>query len=497
MQRRGLVWASVMFLSSVLGPLGLGQGPTVDEVTIEELIDRLDTQAAEIEALRSRLESQDKLYGSVISKSNGDCGPQMRRLPVVADDCWQPTCGKSGDPPKFHTLRFYADYDGGLVVRPYCPEKYPYELRVNLWTQFRHHGFARDVVSWTDNAGVTRTVRNRNAFDIERARLVFSGYALDERLTYFVHMDADSDGGHIVDFFDHWWAWGFSDQFQLQLGKRKVTASRQWLLGARRTRFSDRPMACDFFRPDRTVGLFGVGTLGESSHYEIMVGNGYSDGNVPNSRGDQQFTFAATHSFEPLGKFGGQIVDYEYHCDPLVQFGHSFVYSPNAATTLGTPLDDTSFLRLTDGTLLTQAGALAPGVTVSNFDVYLYAVDAAWKWQGWSVNAEAYFRWINDIRGNAAVPITKLYQRGFFVEGGRFLIPEKLDGNVRYSQVQGQFGDSHEYAVGLNWYPLESHKMKISFDVTELDGSPLNNTTSDILVGDDGTLFRTQFQAEF
>ena len=39
--------------------------------------------------------------------------------------------------------------------------------------------------------------------------------------------------------------------------------------------------------------------------------------------------------------------------------------------------------------------------------------------------------------------------------------------------------------------------MKVSFDVTVLDGSPLNNNSSDILVGDDGVLFRTQFQAEF
>ena len=39
--------------------------------------------------------------------------------------------------------------------------------------------------------------------------------------------------------------------------------------------------------------------------------------------------------------------------------------------------------------------------------------------------------------------------------------------------------------------------MKVSFDVTSLDDSPLQIRASDILVGDDGVLFRTQFQAEF
>jgi hypothetical protein len=104
---------------------------------------------------------------------------------------------------------------------------------------------------------------------------------------------------------------------------------------------------------------------------------------------------------------------------------------------------------------------------------------------------------INDIRGGGPLPVSDVFQHGYYVEGGRFLIAKKLDANARYSQVDGPFGDAREIAGGLNWYPLDTPKMKISFDVTLLDGSPLNNTTSDILVGDDGILFRTQFQAEF
>jgi Phosphate-selective porin O and P len=88
-------------------------------------------------------------------------------------------------------------------------------------------------------------------------------------------------------------------------------------------------------------------------------------------------------------------------------------------------------------------------------------------------------------------------QYGYYSEGGYFLIPNKLDANLRYSQVASSLGTSSEYAVGFNWYPLARPQVKISFDVTSLDGSPLQNTTSDILVGDDGTLFRSQFQAEF
>ena len=70
--------------------------------------------------------------------------------------------------------------------------------------------------TWTDNAGITRPILNRNAFDIERARLTIRGYAVDPRLTYFLQMDGDTDGFHTVDFFDYWWAWQLTIAFRFR-----------------------------------------------------------------------------------------------------------------------------------------------------------------------------------------------------------------------------------------------------------------------------------------
>lgn len=460
--------------------------------TLASMEAQLAAQAAEIRALHARLDTFTRhgTHGAHQKSSKTQRVPLVAEVPIP--------CGKSSTgPSESYPLDFYPDYDGGFVISPFDPERHPFELRTNAWIQFRHHGFARDVEFWTDNAGVTRRVRNRNAWDIERARLTFGGFALDQRLTYFLQLDGDTDGRHTVDFFDYWWAWKVADELRIQMGKRKVSASRQWLLGARRTRLIDRPMANDFFRPDRTIGVWLTGRIHEKFNYEVMVGNGYRTSNIPNALTDDRFTFAATNYWDPMGNFGGQLVDYDCSETPLVRVGHSFVYSPVSDDQLGLPLGEADFLRLTDGTRIGQRGALAPGVTVSNFDIYFYGLDMAAKWRGWSINAEIFFRWIEDIRGDGPVGTTDLLQRGFYVEGGSFLIPKVLDVNFRYSQVNGLFGDSSEYAGGFNWYPLDTHKMKISFDVTVLDGSPLNNNTSDILVGDDGILFRTQFQAEF
>jgi hypothetical protein len=68
-----------------------------DGSVIRELTARLDAQAAEFEDLRRRLDSQGMLYGPLSGGSSCDCGPKMRRLPVVAEDCWQPSCCETGD----------------------------------------------------------------------------------------------------------------------------------------------------------------------------------------------------------------------------------------------------------------------------------------------------------------------------------------------------------------------------------------------------------------
>jgi len=466
---------------------------------VRHLESRLDAQAEEIRRLREQLETRTPLLRTLPDGKGGSCTPDsLRRLPLVMEEPVESDkCEDATDDPLFHRLEFTADYDKGFVVRAFHPQRNPFLLRANAWIQFRHHGFARNAEFWTDNAGITRAIRNRNALDIERGRVTLAGYAVDRRLTYFLQLDGDTDGAHTVDFFDYWWAWQWTESLQIQVGKRKVPASRQWLLGARRTRLIDRPMTNDFFRPDRTVGVFGVGRIGDRGHYEWMVGNGYSSSNVPNVLGDDRLTFAMTNYVDPYGDYGGQLVDFNMSSEVLARWGHSFVYSPQAGFTEGIPLAEADFVRLADGTRLTQPGALAPGITVSDFDIFFYGADAGFKWRGWSMNAELFLRWIEGIVADGALPTTSIFQSGYYVEGGRFLVPQKFDLNARFSQVHGEFGDALEYAAGLNWYPLAKPSLKISFDVTLLDGSPLQNTTSDILVGDNGALFRTQFQAEF
>ena len=490
-----------LLLATWLVNAALAQEPM--RVRIEQLQQELDLQHHQLMLLQRSFGGQVTVQSASHhndTASDCDCRDRTQYVPVVGDartgqcdDCGQPETKSQ------HVVTHYVGYDKGFTIRPFNRRDYPFDLKFNGRIQLRHHGFARDAATWTDNAGVTREILNRNAFDVERARLLLSGTVLDPRMSFFLQLDGDSDGNHGVDFFDYWFAWQLTENIKIQFGKRKVSASRNWLLGAFDTMFVDRPMATDFFRPDRTLGVWAVGKIGQRSHYELMIGNGYRTSNLSTAQINDKLAGAFSHWME-IGDeaFGSTYADYEMHQSHVARFGHSFVAAAQSDTSsTGVPIPESGFVRLTDGTVLTASGALAPGSRVNAFDIYMVSVDAAWKYNGFSLQGEYFLRWIDSISGTGPIPLNKLFDRGFFVQGSLYLIPKKVYVAGRISQIKGQFGDHYEYSAAVNWFVLNNRNFKVTFDVTTLDGSPLSNTTSDILAGDDGVLFRTQVQARF
>lgn len=397
-------------------------------------------------------------------------------------------------PPPPSKPNFDAGYDNGIFLK-LRKDNDSFELKTNLRSQFRFISFSRDDSSWTDNAGNVRPIENRHTFDIERARLILSGHAFTPKLKYFLQMDGDTDSRHVVAILDGWFAWHFSDLLEVQFGKRKVPGTRNWMLGAFDTRLADRPFSNEFFRPSRTTGVWFVGDPTDATHYEFMVGQGYNtEGLTPSETGDD-FAVAGTSWWDVVGSYGpARPCDFEMHDKLAVRIGSSWVNSNEG--TPGRQLEEADFLRLTDGTRLTETGALAPGATVESFHVSLFAVDAAFKYRGWSANAEYFWRSVTDLSSNLPVPSVGL-QYGFYVEGGFFVLPRQFEWNSQFAAVNGKFGSTTSFATGFSYYPLKSQNLKLTVDATLIDGSPVNSTGSDILVGDSGVLVRTQLQAIF
>jgi len=389
---------------------------------------------------------------------------------------------------------FDAGYSNGMFLR-LEENRDSFELKANFRSQFRLVSFTANEDTWTDSTGAVRPVDDRQNFELARARLIFSGHAFTPQFKFFMQMDGNTDSGAIVSLIDAWGSWSFSESFAIQAGQRKVPAGRNWLLGAFDTRLADRAFSNEFFRPSRTTGLWFVGDPTDDTHYELMLGQGFNTQGLAPSETGNNFAVGGSAWWDIVGDYGpARPSDFEIHDDPAFRIGSSWVSS--VVGTPGRQSVEADFLRLTDGTRLTDPGALAPGATVESFDVTLMAIDAAFKYRGWSANGEYFWRSVTDLKANLPVPDVGL-QQGFYAEGGFFVLPQQFELNSQIAYVTGRPGSTISYATGFSYYPRKTQNFKFTIDATLLDGSPANSPGSEILVGDDGVLVRAQWQIVF
>lgn len=395
---------------------------------------------------------------------------------------------------------FEAGYDKGFVIRTKDPEKADeaFEMRINGRIQFRYTLFDRTKDEWVDGTGRVRPIQNRSDFEIERARLTFSGYALSPKLQYFINLDGDTDDAHRIVLHDMWFNYDFNRYFNLHIGKAMVPGSRDWLNGSTRTRFADRSLTTTFFRPDRSIGIFSTGEPIDNLYYEVQVANGIATSDLEFGDIDKNFAFSSTMFWDPWGNYGKGYVDLEWHENVAALVGTSFTYAGvQGRDVAGLPSQEFFALRLANGSRVIEEGLFAPGVTVSSLDFYLWAIDAAVKWQGFSANSEFFFRWLEDLQGDGPIPDNSVYNYGFYYEMGYMFIPERFDFNVRTSQILGDLGYAAEYAAGVNYYILGTQNIKLASDLTRVANSPTSNSGPGYRPGDSGWMWRVQMQIAF
>jgi flagellar hook-basal body complex protein FliE len=375
-----------------------------------------------------------------------------------------------------------APRDGFFIRSANTSAGLDFEMLISGRMQFRHTAFSDDGDGSDD----------RSDFEIERGRLIFRGHFFDPALGYFVNVDADTDDNHDAKFHDAFLTYSLSDKVQFIAGKAKLPGSRDWLMDSKTTRFADRSAATTFFRPDRSVGVGVRGNPTENTFYSVMLANNL--GGYNNSSGkeagdfdpgdiDTHMAIAATAHWDIYGNYGSGYSDLTHHEDVALRIGNSISHSDMDSS------EETSFYRLIDGTEASDTYA-------GGFDIWMYSIDAGMKYQGWSLNTEFFFRFMQDFDPDAAVDELNTY--GAFTEAGYFIIPETVELMARVSRINDQGGSpsADEYAAGANLY-LDGYDLRLTFDVSVLDGTPADNRNANYRTGDDGVMFRTQLEASF
>lgn len=394
--------------------------------------------------------------------------------------------------------RLHAVYDSGFVLRPDDAVTTPFEMKINSWLQLRHSVFSSDGPN-----------SDQNEFEFERARLNFSGFAFTEDLQYFMQIDADDDQTQRLDLLDFYLSYDIGhNQLGMDQGRIGVRAGR-WKIPFNRSRFTsglnlqfaDRSMAGLFFDIDRSVGvsLYGTSdTAWSPLNWEVALINGIrTNGTRPSRAGelDRNLGISGRVYSDVLGTWGtDHESDVTWHEEFAARLGAGFAFARENIE--DGPVEAAGQRVVDSGATLIS---LLPA-TARAYSVGLFALSADFRYYGWSLSTEYYFRSLSSFSG-ASVP--DLFDHGFLIQSGYFIIPKKLELISRWSRIVGDSGSlgvsdqsADEVAGGVAWY-IKGSNLKFVFDVSRVNGTPFNESAAGYRPGDDGLQYRTQFQFSF
>ncbi len=395
--------------------------------------------------------------------------------------------------------RFRVDYDKGFAILPNDSRETPYSLRIRNQNMFRYDGFARSERFWIDSAGNRIPIRNSNYFGIPRGRLIFSGNAIRPRLSYLLNIDYNSVTSQPIGFRAFWLSYRFSKAVELFGGQSKVPGTREWIETAfTPLQSADRTMATTFFRPSLSQGMWITGEPRDGLFYHAMVANGFNTLNLEPEALNNRFAWSGSAWWEPWGEYGRGYSDLQHHEEAAVRLGGCYTYALGGGSQSASDAVENSPIRLSDGTIITTPGALAPGVTLLAYDISLASIDWAWKYRGLSLSSELFFQDLLGLQGTGPLPISSTSAFGGFVKGGWFVVPRETEIYARSSYVTGAYGSGYELGGGINrFFVPGKDSLFFTFDTAWLQNSPAGQNRTGFVAGQTGLLLRTQLVAVF
>ncbi len=390
--------------------------------------------------------------------------------------------------PRIESWGEFEPGDGFLLGRSKVGE-----LSISAYALMRYINQLPPGQSFTDHLGNEHAVFTRNDIYAHRFMIFFKGWLATPKLIYSIVLwtVATTDQKAIFGVLGY----QFSRKFSLYAGLNGLPGTRSiqgshpfWLA-------PDRVLADEYFRPYFTNGVWAQGEVLPGFWYNFIVGNNLSSLGIKATDLDRKLSYGGsvwwmptTHEFGPRGGYG----DWESHDRLATRLGMGFTISPETRQTSATtgPSNNTT-IRLADSLNLFDTDSLAPGVTVQSADYRVISVDAGVKYRGFFLQAELYDRSLDRFVADGPLPVTKIHDWGFYVQGAFFPIRKKLELYVATSQIfadkDAGYGSPNEYLAGANYYPFNTRNHRINLHVININRSPVNSTFGYYTGGQKGT----------
>lgn len=363
-------------------------------------------------------------------------------------------------------------------------------LNFSLYAMARYLNQMPGSETWYDHLNRPREYNGRNDFYFHRAMLWFSGFVGTPKLTYTATVWTIMTTQQTLVYGNL--QYKFNRHFKFGIGVAPNLSVRSMQGPFPFYSSTDRTMGEDALRGGFTQGFFVTGEIVPKLSYTIMLGNNLSTLGIQASKENRDLSKSLTLVWMPTtGEFGprGGIGDFEVHKKAATRFGTSIVSSrEDRFNNIGTPSPDNVQVRMTDGVLFFETGALADGVTVNQATYEMIAVDAGVKYKGFSAQLEVYARKLSDFDADGPVPVSTIKDYGYSLQVSQLVIPKRL---IIYG-INSFFWDEfkrhpYEFGGGFNFYPINSRSWRLNAQLMRVYKSAAGGTFGLYTAGQTGT----------
>lgn len=363
-------------------------------------------------------------------------------------------------------------------------------LNIGLYSVVRYLNQLPGHQVWQDHLGRDRALTGRNDFYWHRVMIWFSGFVMTPKLTYTATVWTIMTTQQTLVYGNL--QYRFNKHFIAGAGIMPNISVRSMQGPFPFYSSTDRTMGEESLRAGFTNGVFLKGEVVPKLNYILMLGNNLSTLGVAAAKLTRTLSQGAGLVWMPTtGEFGprGGIMDFEDHKKLATRFGVNFTHCrDNRFNNTGEPSPDNTQVRMTDGVLFFETGALADGVTVEEATYNMLAVDLGFKYKGFHAQAELYARSLTNFTADGPVPVSSLRDKGYSLQVSQMVIPKRLGVYAIHSYFFDAF-KRHPWEVGggLNIYPAKSRSWRLNTQVHYVYKSSAGGTFGLYAGGQTGT----------
>ncbi|MBP1678532.1 MAG: hypothetical protein H6Q29_443, partial [Bacteroidetes bacterium] len=348
------------------------------------------------------------------------------------------------------------------------------EVNLRIYTYIRYLNQKGLDGSYTDHFGATVSLDRRQDIQLNKVNIQFPGWLLDPAFRYILYVwtnnTAQGQGAQVVVAGNL--TYTFSKHFTLGGGVNSLPGARStegsfpfWLT------VDNRYIADEFFRPSYTMGLWARGTIVDGLTYNAMLGNNLSQLGVDAGQLDEHLNTVSGSLvwFPTTGEYGlnSNFGDFEHHQDAATRLGAHYTRSPEDRQ--GVPTTEAFenvTIRLSDGTVVFAPDAFGQGIQLDKATYNMTSVDAGVKYQGFSLEGEYYWRWVNNFtgRGVESLAFDQLTDNGFQLQASGMVVPGTLQVYSGYSKIFGDYGNPWDLRFGVNYHPWKNHVVRCNLE---------------------------------